>query len=54
VAAEDTKEALVMSENKREERTVEVYSLNELKKLIQEKSEDAMLVITAEVVSDES
>ena len=39
-----------MSERKR----IEIYSLEELKQLIEEKDEDTMLVITMEVVSDES
>ena len=39
-----------MSERKR----VEIDSLEELKQLIEEKDEDTMLVITMEVVSDES
>lgn len=39
-----------MSERKR----IEIDSLEELKQLIEEKAEDTMLVITMEVVSDES
>ncbi len=39
-----------MSERKR----IEIHSLEELKQLIEEKDEDTMLVITMEVVSDES
>ena len=39
-----------MSERKR----IESHSLEELKQLIEEKDEDTMLVITMEVVSDES
>lgn len=39
-----------MSERKR----IEIDSLEELKQLIEEKDEDTMLVITIEVVSDES
>ena len=39
-----------MSEGKR----IEIDSLEELKQLIEEKDEDTMLVITMEVVSDES
>ena len=39
-----------MSETKR----IEIDSLEELKQLIEEKDEDTMLVITMEVVSDES
>ena len=39
-----------MSERKR----IEIDSLEELKLLIEEKDEDTMLVITMEVVSDES
>ena len=39
-----------MSERKRRE----LDSLEELKQLIEEKDEDTMLVITMEVVSDES
>ena len=39
-----------MSERKR----IEIDSLEELKQLIEEKEEDTMLVITMEVVSDES
>lgn len=39
-----------MSERKR----IENDSLEELKQLIEEKDEDTMLVITMEVVSDES
>lgn len=39
-----------MSERKR----IEIHSLKELKQLIEEKDEDTMLVITMEVVSDES
>ena len=39
-----------MSERKR----IEIHSLEELKQLIEEKNEDTMLVITMEVVSDES
>ena len=39
-----------MSERKR----IEIDSLEELKQLIEEKDEDTMLVITMEVVSDES
>lgn len=39
-----------MSERKR----IEIHSLGELKQLIEEKDEDTMLVITMEVVSDES
>ena len=39
-----------MSERKR----IEIDSLEELKQLIEEKDEDSMLVITMEVVSDES
>ena len=39
-----------MSERKR----IESDSLEELKQLIEEKDEDTMLVITMEVVSDES
>ena len=39
-----------MSERKR----IEIDSLEELKQLIEEKGEDTMLVITMEVVSDES
>ncbi len=39
-----------MSERKR----IEIDSLEELKHLIEEKDEDTMLVITMEVVSDES
>lgn len=39
-----------MSERKR----MEIHSLEELKQLIEEKDEDTMLVITMEVVSDES
>ena len=39
-----------MSERKR----IEIDSLEELKQLIEEKDEDPMLVITMEVVSDES
>ena len=39
-----------MSERKR----IEIDSLEELKELIEEKDEDTMLVITMEVVSDES
>ena len=33
---------------------IEIDSLEELKQLIEEKDEDTMLVITMEVVSDES
>ncbi len=39
-----------MSERKR----IEIHSLEELKQLIEEKDEDTMLVITMEVVLDES
>lgn len=39
-----------MSERKR----IEIDSLEELKQLIEEKDEDTMLVITMEVISDES
>lgn len=39
-----------MSERKR----IEIDSLEELKQLVEEKDEDTMLVITMEVVSDES
>ncbi len=39
-----------MSERKR----IEIDSLEELKQLIEDKDEDTMLVITMEVVSDES
>ncbi len=39
-----------MSERKR----IEIDSLEELRQLIEEKDEDTMLVITMEVVSDES
>ena len=39
-----------MSERKR----IEIDSLEELKQLSEEKDEDTMLVITMEVVSDES
>ena len=39
-----------MSERKR----IKIDSLEELKQLIEEKDEDTMLVITMEVVSDES
>lgn len=39
-----------MSERKR----IEIDSLEELKQLIEEKDDDTMLVITMEVVSDES
>ncbi len=39
-----------MSERKR----IEIDSLEELKQLIEERDEDTMLVITMEVVSDES
>lgn len=39
-----------MSERKR----IEIDSLEKLKQLIEEKDEDTMLVITMEVVSDES
>ncbi len=39
-----------MSERKR----IEIDSLEELKQLIEEKDKDTMLVITMEVVSDES
>lgn len=39
-----------MSERKR----IEIDSLEELKQLIEEKDEDTMLVITMEVVLDES
>ena len=39
-----------MSERKR----IEIDSVEELKQLIEEKDEDTMLVITMEVVSDES
>ena len=39
-----------MSERKR----IEIDSLEELKQQIEEKDEDTMLVITMEVVSDES
>ena len=39
-----------MSERKR----IEIDSLEELKQLIEEKDEETMLVITMEVVSDES
>lgn len=39
-----------MSERKR----IEIDSLEELKQLIEEKDEDTMLVITMEVVSNES
>ena len=39
-----------MSERKR----IEIDSLEELKQMIEEKDEDTMLVITMEVVSDES
>ena len=39
-----------MSERKR----IEIDSLEELKQLIEKKDEDTMLVITMEVVSDES
>lgn len=39
-----------MSERKR----IEIDSLEELKQLIEEKDEDTMLMITMEVVSDES
>lgn len=39
-----------MSERKR----IEIDSSEELKQLIEEKDEDTMLVITMEVVSDES
>lgn len=39
-----------MSERKR----IEIDLLEELKQLIEEKDEDTMLVITMEVVSDES
>ena len=39
-----------MSERKR----IEIDSLEELEQLIEEKDEDTMLVITMEVVSDES
>lgn len=39
-----------MSERKR----IEIDSLEELKQLIEEKDEDTMLVMTMEVVSDES
>lgn len=39
-----------MSEGKR----IEIDSLEELKQLIEEKDEDTLLVITMEVVSDES
>lgn len=43
-----------MDENQRKGQKAEVYSLEELKRVIEEKGEDTMLVITAEVVSDES
>ncbi len=36
------------------EKRIEIDSLEELKQLIEEKDEDTMLVITMEVVSDES
>ena len=39
-----------MSERKR----IEIDSLEELRQLIEDKDEDTMLVITMEVVSDES
>lgn len=39
-----------MSERKR----IEIHSLEELRQLIEEKDEDTMLVITMEVVSNES
>ena len=38
----------------RERKRIEIHSLEELKQLIEEKDEDTMLVITMEVVSDES
>lgn len=38
----------------RERKRIEIDSLEELKQLIEEKDEDTMLVITMEVVSDES
>lgn len=37
-----------------ERKGIEIDSLEELKQLIEEKDEDTMLVITMEVVSDES
>ena len=37
-----------------ERKWIEIDSLEELKQLIEEKDEDTMLVITMEVVSDES
>ena len=37
-----------------ERKSIEIDSLEELKQLIEEKDEDTMLVITMEVVSDES
>lgn len=37
-----------------ERKMIEIDSLEELRQLIEEKDEDTMLVITMEVVSDES
>lgn len=36
------------------EKKIEIHSLEELKKLIEQKDEETMLVITVEVVSNES
>lgn len=36
------------------EKKIEIHSLEELKQLIEQKDEETMLVITVEVVSDES
>ena len=36
------------------EKRIEIHSLEELKKLIEQKDEETMLVITVEVVSNES
>lgn len=36
------------------EKKIEIYSLEELKQLIEQKDEETMLVITVEVVSNES
>ena len=40
--------------SKKEKTGIVVHSLEELKQLIEQKEEDTMLVITVEVVSDES
>lgn len=43
-----------MGNVKNQKKILEIYSIEELKKILQEREEDTMLTITVEVLSDES